>query len=119
MEPHVQLRQTMTWIQGSALTIGAVLGAGILVLPAIAADMAGPASLVSWLLMGIFSLPMVIAIGSMSSRFPDSGGMATYVRQAFGHNASQITGILMLTAMPFGMPVTALVGAHYLGSIFA
>lgn len=118
MEPHVQLRKTMTWIQGSALTIGAVLGAGILVLPAIAADMAGPASLVSWLLMGIFSLPMVIAIGSMSSRFPDSGGMATYVRQAFGHNASQITGILMLTAMPFGMPVTALVGAHYLGSIF-
>lgn len=118
MKPQVQLRKTMTWVQGSALTIGAVLGAGILVLPAIAADMAGPASLVSWLLMGIFSLPMVIAIGSMSSRFPDSGGMATYVRQALGHNASQITGILMLTAMPFGMPVTALVGAHYLGSIF-
>lgn len=119
MAQQVELRKSITWIQGAALTIGAVLGAGILVLPAIAADMAGPASLISWLLMGLFSLPMVIAIGSMSSRFPDSGGMATYVRQAFGHHASQVTGILMLTAMPFGMPVTALVGAHYLGSIFA
>jgi len=69
--------------------------------------------------MGLFSLPLVIAISSMSSRFPDSGGMATYVRQGFGNNASHITGILMLTAMLFGMPVTALVGAHYLGSIFA
>lgn len=119
MKQQVQLKKTITWVQGAALTIGAVLGAGILVLPAIAADMAGPASLVSWLLMGIFSLPMVMAIGSMSSRFPDSGGMATYVRQAFGARASQIAGILMLTAMPFGMPITALVGAHYLGSIFA
>jgi len=84
-----------------------------------AAKIAGPASLMSWLLMGLFSLPLVIAIGSMSSRFPDSGGMATYVRQGFGNNASHIAGILMLTAMLFGMPVTALVGAHYLGSIFA
>ncbi|HWR38925.1 MAG TPA: amino acid permease [Patescibacteria group bacterium] len=118
MNQQTELKKTITWLQGAALTTGAVLGAGILVLPAIAADMAGPASLISWLLMGIFSLPMVIAIGFMSSRFPDSGGMASYVRQAWGHRASQVTGILMLTAMPFGMPVTALVGAHYLGSIF-
>ncbi|SMD03083.1 APC family permease [Sporomusa malonica] len=119
MQQQVELKKSITWVQGAALTIGAVLGSGILVLPAITAEMAGPASLISWLLMGLFSLPMVIAIGTMSSRFPDSGGMATYVRQAFGENASQITGILMLSAMPFGMPVTALVGAHYLGSIFA
>jgi amino acid efflux transporter len=37
---------------------------------------------------------------------------------AFGNSASQITGLLMLTAMPFGMPVTALIGANYLGSVF-
>ena len=119
MEQQIELKKTITWIQGTALTVGAVLGSGILVLPALAATMAGPASLISWLLMSLFSVPMVIAIGSMSSRFPDSGGMATYVRQGFGQPASRITGLLMLTAMPFGMPVTALIGAHYLGSIFA
>lgn len=117
MRQQVELRKSITWIQGSALTIGAVLGAGILVLPAITATMAGPASLISWILMGLLSLPMVIVIGLMSSRFPDSGGIATYVRQGFGNKASHITGILMLTAMPFGMPVTALIGAHYLGSV--
>lgn len=119
MEQQVEFRKSITWVQGAALTVGAVLGSGILILPALTAEMAGPASLISWALMGLFSLPVVIAIGCMSSRFPDSGGMATYVRQAFGHPASQITGVLMLTAMPFGMPVTALVGAHYLGSVFA
>jgi amino acid efflux transporter len=119
MQQQVQLKKSITWIQGVALTIGAVLGSGILVLPAITADMAGPASLISWLLMGLLSIPMVIAIGLMSSRFPDAGGMATYSRQAFGQRASQLTGILILSAMPFGMPVTALIGAHYLGSVFA
>lgn len=119
MQQQVEFKKSITWVQGTALTIGAVLGSGILILPAITAGMAGPASLISWLLMGLFSLPMVIAIGSMSSRFPDSGGMASYVRQAFGHRASQITGFLMLSAMPFGMPVTALIGAHYLGSVFS
>ncbi len=119
MQQQVQLKKSITWIQGAALTIGAVLGSGILVLPAITAAMSGPASLISWLLMGLLSIPMVIAIGSMSSRFPDAGGMATYSRQAFGQRASQLTGVLILSAMPFGMPVTALIGAHYLGSVFA
>lgn len=116
---EVQLKRSITWMQGAALTIGAVLGSGILVLPAIVAEMAGPASLVSWLLMGIFSLPMVIAIGAMSSRFPDSGGMAAYARQGFGPRISQLTGLLMLSAMPIGMPLTALVGAHYWGSVMS
>jgi amino acid efflux transporter len=31
--------------QGAALTIGAVLGTGVIALPALAADVAGPASL--------------------------------------------------------------------------
>ena len=111
------LKKSITWIQGTALTIGAVLGAGILVLPAIAADMAGPASLLSWLLMGLFSLPMVITIGLMSSRYPDAGGMAAYANRAFGPLAGNLTGLLILSAMPLGMPLTALVGAHYLGSL--
>lgn len=118
MQPQIKLKKSITWLQGSALTVGAVLGAGILVLPSITATMAGPASLISWLLMGLLSLPMVIVISLMSSRFPDSGGMATYVRQGFGDFPSRLTGVLMLTAMPFGMPVTALIGAHYLASIF-
>lgn len=118
MDDKLQLKKSITWLQGTALTIGAVLGSGILVLPAIAAEMAGPASLLSWLLMGLFSLPMVITIGLMSSQYPDAGGMASYARYSFGQRIEHLTGLLILSAMPFGMPLTALVGAHYLGSAF-
>jgi amino acid efflux transporter len=119
MNQSIGLKKSITWIQGASLTIGAVLGSGILILPAIAAVTAGPASLLSWLLMGLFALPMVLTIGMMSSRFPDSGGMAAYARQAFGPWWGRLTGILILSAMPLGMPLTALVGAHYLGSAFS
>ena len=100
------------------MTIGAVIGAGILVLPAIAAEIAGPASLVSWLLMGLISLPMLAAIAQMSSRYPDSGGIAAYARQAFGSGMGRLTGFLIFSAMPIGLPPTALIGANYLCSLF-
>lgn len=33
-----ELQRSITWIQGTALTIGAVLGCGILILPSVTAD---------------------------------------------------------------------------------
>ena len=84
MEEKIKLRKSINWIHGTALTIGAVVGSGILVLPVIAAEISCPASILSWVLMGLFSLPMVFAIGEMSSRYPNSGGIAAYAQQAFG-----------------------------------
>lgn len=118
MKNTTELKKSITWTDGTALTIGAVLGSGILVLPAIAATMAGPASIASWFLMGLFSLPMVMTISRMSSRYPNAGGMAAYAEQAFGQTWGRITGLLMLSALPLGMPLTALVGAHYGGTLF-
>lgn len=118
MEENINLKKSITWIQGTALTIGAVVGSGILVLPTIAAEISGPASILSWLLMGLFSLPMVFAIGEMSSRYPNSGGIAAYAQQAFGPRIGSLVGLLILSSMLLGIPVTALVGAHYLGTLF-
>ena len=113
-----ELKKSITWLQGTAMTIGAVIGAGILVLPAIAADIAGPASLASWLLMGLISLPMLAAIAQMSSRYPNSGGIAAYAQQAFGPGMGRLAGFLIFSAMPIGLPPTALIGANYLCSLF-
>ena len=45
----------LTVIQGTALYIGAVLGTGIIALPALAAQIAGPASLLAWLALVLLS----------------------------------------------------------------
>jgi amino acid efflux transporter len=39
---------TLTTRSGAALYVGAVLGPGVLLLPALAAEAAGPASILAW-----------------------------------------------------------------------
>lgn len=118
MADTVHLKKSLTVVSGAAMTTGAVLGAGIMVLPAITAVMAGPSSVLSWALMGLLTLPMIFIIGRLAVQFPDAGGMATYVQHGLGNLYSRWLGILMITALPFGMPITALIGANYLGSYF-
>ncbi|WP_346353793.1 APC family permease [Azotosporobacter soli] len=113
---ELKLKRSITWRQGVAMTVGAVLGSGILVLPVLAAELAGPASLVSWFLMGVLTVPMVVALAKLAARWPEAGGIAAYARQAFGARCGAATGWLFLGTVPFGAPIVSLIGAHYLGS---
>src|SRR3954451_2423712 len=70
--------------QGAALTIGAVLGTGVISLPALASDAAGAASLLAWLGLPRPSIPLTSTFAALGSRNPDGGGVSTYARQAFG-----------------------------------
>ncbi len=100
------------------MAIGSVLGSGILVLPAVTAEEAGPASLVSWVLMSLLAFPLAITIGRMASLYPSAGGIVNYARVAFGQRAGTITGWLFMGTVPIGVPIIALVGANYVGAAF-
>lgn len=118
-ESEIKLRRSITWLQGTALTVGAVLGSGVLVLPVAAAELAGPASLVSWLLMGLLAIPLALTLGTLAANYPEAGGIAAYARRAFGPTAGTITGWLFLGTVPIGAPIAALIGANYIGGLFA
>lgn len=112
------LKRSIGWIQGTAMAIGSVLGSGILILPAVTAEEAGPASLISWLLMAILALPLALTLGRLAARIPSAGGIAAYADMAFGSIAGRITGWIFLGTVPIGAPIVALVGANYLGVVF-
>ena len=78
--------------QGAALTIGAVLGTGVITLPALAADLAGPASLLAWLALVLLSVPLAVTFAALGARYPDSGGVSTYARRAFGPRVAAMVG---------------------------
>lgn len=118
-ESDLALRKSISWLQGAALTIGAVLGSGVLVLPVATAVLAGPASLASWLLMGLLAVPLAMTLGSLGAAYPDAGGIAAYARRAFGPGAGAITGWLFLGTVPIGAPIAALIGANYIGVLFS
>ncbi|MCL5116694.1 MAG: amino acid permease [Firmicutes bacterium] len=110
------LERTLTWIQGSALAIGAVLGSGILILPAITAEQAGPASILAWLLMSLLAFPLAMTLGRLGAKHPHAGGIVEYARLAFGSTVSRMTAWLFLGTIPIGVPIIALVGADYAAS---
>lgn len=104
--------------QGAAISIGAVLGTGVIALPALAADIAGPASLIAWLVLIVLSAPMAVAFAALGSRYPDAGGVSTYVRKAFGPRLAAAVGWCFYFAVPVGAPPAALFGGAYVAAAF-
>lgn len=100
-------------LQGAALTLGALLGTGVISLPALAAEAAGPASLVAWGALLLVSVAFAAVFTALGSRFPDGGGVTTYVRRAFGAGASTAVGWAFFLTIPVGAPVAAGFAAHY------
>ncbi|HEX5620594.1 MAG TPA: amino acid permease, partial [Solirubrobacteraceae bacterium] len=76
----------------TALYVGAVLGPGLLIVPALAAEAAGPASLVAWVVLLVLSAPLAATFAALGVRFPEAGGTAAYVRAAFGRRPGAVTG---------------------------
>lgn len=114
MDNHNQLKGNIGLPQAIALYIGAVLGSGVLIVPGLAAEIAGPASLLAWALMTLLVLPLALTMGLLSAKFPNAGGVSHFVTLAFGTQAGSLVGWFFLMSVPIGAPVAALTGAGYM-----
>ena len=108
----------LTVFQGAALYIGAVLGTGVIALPALAAEAAGPASLLAWLGLVVLSVPLAATFAALGARYPDAGGVSTYVRNAFGLRIAAVVGWCFYFAVPAGAPAAAMFGGAYVAVAF-
>ena len=119
-EPGQQTRPAgaLTVRQGTALYVGAVLGTGVIALPALAAQVAGPASLLAWLGLVVLSAPLAATFAALGARYPDAGGVSTYVRYAFGPRAAAVVGWSFYWAIPVGTPPAAMFAGAYVASAF-
>jgi amino acid efflux transporter len=103
----------LTVAQGAALSVGAVLGTGVITLPALAAEAAGPASLVAWAALVLLSVPLASTFAALGARHPDGGGVSTYVRRAFGERAAGAVGWCFYFAVPVGAPPASMMAGGY------
>ncbi|KGD05923.1 amino acid permease family protein [Burkholderia pseudomallei] len=108
---------SLTILQGAALYIGAVLGTGVIALPALAAEVAGPASLLAWAALVMLSIPLAATFAALGARYPDAGGVSTYVRKAFGPKAAAVVGWCFYFAVPAGAPAAAMFGGAYVAAV--
>ncbi|WP_075693537.1 APC family permease [Streptomyces acidiscabies] len=106
----------LTLWQGAALYIGAVLGTGVIALPSLAARAAGPASLLAWLGLVLLSIPLATTFAALGARYPDGGGVSTYVRHAFGARAAAVVGWCFYFAVPAGAPAAGMFAGAYVAT---
>ena len=104
-------------LRGSALYVGALIGPGVLLVPALAAQSAGAASIIAWAALLVLSAPLAITFAALGVRHPVAGGVATYVREGLGDAAAAVTGGWFLCAVLLGAPAVSLIGGYYVADL--
>ncbi len=104
--------------QGIALYIAAILGSGVLFLSGVTTSIAGPASIISWLIVGLISFPLAYSFASLARKYPDAGGAATFVRSSFGYHLGNIVGWFYFVTAAVGQTIVSLTGAFYISQAF-
>jgi amino acid efflux transporter len=104
-------------LRGAALYVGALIGPGLLLVPALAVQAAGAASIVAWGSLLVLSAPLAITFAALGVRHPVAGGVSTYVREGVGENAAAVTGGWFLAAVCLGAPAVSLIGGFYVADL--
>ncbi|MDA4112007.1 MAG: amino acid permease, partial [Thaumarchaeota archaeon] len=112
------LRKAITLRYAMALYVSSVVGSGILVLPGLAAKIAGPGSLIAWIVLSLASYPFAYTFASLSARHPESGGVYSFSKESFGFEAATVTSWLFALWFITGAPAVTLIAASYLGYAF-
>jgi amino acid efflux transporter len=116
--PSPALRKAMTMRYAVGLYMSSVLGSGVLVLPGLAAQIAGPASLVAWVALSLISYPLAYTFASLSARKPESGGVYSFARESLGPGAANAVGWLFILWYVTGAPAVTVIAASYLAYAF-
>ncbi|MFO8113801.1 MAG: APC family permease [Halorubrum sp.] len=75
------------------ISMGAMIGSGIFVLPALGYKKAGPAVILAYVLAAVVVLPAALSKAEMATAMPESGGTYLYIDRALGPLFGTIAGV--------------------------
>ncbi|WP_276258854.1 amino acid permease [Haloglomus litoreum] len=96
-----ELERTLGFVEAMTLGGGTMIGAGIFILPGIAAETAGPASSVSYAIAGFVALLAALSLSELATGMPIAGGSYHYVNRALGGLFGAVVGWGMWTGLMF------------------
>jgi amino acid transporter len=96
-----ELERNIGFLEAMTLGGGTMIGAGIFILPGIAAEGAGPASAVSFLIAGGVAFLAALSLSELATGMPIAGGSYHYVNRALGGLFGSIVGWGMWTGLMF------------------
>ena len=101
-----------------AISIGAMVGSGIFILPGLAMKMAGPAVVFAYLLAGVLVLPAALSKAEMATAMPEAGGTYLYIERGMGPLLGTIAGVGTWFSLTFKGALALVGGAPYLVYLF-
>jgi len=88
-----QLERTVGLVGVIIISLSAMLGSGLFVLPSLAAEMMGPGIWLAYLLAALVVLPGAISKSELASAMPTSGGDYIYIERTYGPLFGTIAGL--------------------------
>jgi amino acid transporter/nucleotide-binding universal stress UspA family protein len=101
-----------------AISIGAMIGSGIFILPALALKIAGPAVVLAYLLAGLLVVPAALSKSEMATAMPEAGGTYIYIERGMGPLLGTIAGIGTWFSLSFKGALALVGGVPYLLLVF-
>lgn len=109
-----ELKKEITLISGIGQLSTTLLGTGLFMVPAIAAGIAGHFSLWAWLVLFVAICPIALTFAQLGKRYPNAGGTAYFVRQAFDKRLEKSVAWLFVSVIPVGVPAAIALAAGFL-----
>lgn len=105
---------------GIAITIGGMIGLGILRTPGTVAAHLGSSWLVvvAWVLGGVYALFGVVQVAELATSIPKTGGPYVFAERAFGPYPGFAVGWMDWISFPAGMALTAITIGEYTALLF-
>ncbi|WP_262180342.1 universal stress protein [Haloarcula laminariae] len=101
-----------------AISIGAMIGSGIFILPALALKIAGPAVIVAYALAGLLVVPAALSKSEMATAMPEAGGTYIYIERGMGPLLGTIAGVGTWFSLSFKGALALVGGVPYLLLLF-
>ncbi|MFC4360089.1 amino acid permease [Halobium salinum] len=101
-----------------AISIGAMIGSGIFILPALALEIAGPAVIVAYLLAGLLVIPAALSKSEMATAMPEAGGTYIYIERGMGPLLGTVAGVGTWFSLSFKGALALVGGVPYLLLLF-
>ncbi|MFC4438011.1 MULTISPECIES: amino acid permease [Natrialbaceae] len=88
-----ELAKDLGLVSALAVGIGTMIGAGIFVLPGVAAAEAGPAVVVSFIIGGSIAMVNALSVSELGTAMPKAGGAYYYINRGLGPLFGSISGM--------------------------
>ena len=114
-----ELERDLGLVNVIAISMGAMIGSGIFILPGLAMAEAGPAVVLAFVIAGILVFPAALSIAELGTAMPEAGGDYVFIERGMGPAAGTIAGLGTWLMLMFKGALALVGGMLYLGPVFA